>query len=87
MVNVGTGVATSVLELHRLVGDMVDPDRRAPAPERAPRRPAELGRFAVSPVRARIHLGWAPFTGLQEGIAATAAWLAAHPVGVPDPSA
>ena len=30
----------------------------------------ELGRFAVSPVRARIHLGWAPWTSVDDGIAA-----------------
>jgi UDP-glucose 4-epimerase len=33
-------------------------------------RPGDLTRFAVSPVRARIHLAWAPFTTLDEGLAA-----------------
>jgi len=26
-------------------------------------------RFAVSPVRARIHLAWSPWTSLDEGLA------------------
>jgi UDP-glucose 4-epimerase len=31
-------------------------------------RAEELQRFAVSPVRARIHLGWSPWTPLAEGL-------------------
>jgi UDP-glucose 4-epimerase len=30
-----------------------------------------LGRFALSPARARIHLAWAPWTSLADGLAAT----------------
>jgi UDP-glucose 4-epimerase len=65
VVNVGTGEQTSVRELHRL---LCGPD--ALLPVHAPPRPGEPARFAVSPVRAKIHLDWAPFTSLQEGIAA-----------------
>lgn len=63
VVNVGTGVATSIRSLHKLVvGDGgLDPVRTAA-------RPGEPGRFALSPVRARIHLAWAPWTALAEGI-------------------
>ena len=32
-------------------------------------RPSDITRFAVSPVRARIQLAWAPFTSLSQGLA------------------
>jgi len=32
-------------------------------------RPSDITRFAVSPVRARIQLAWAPFTALADGVA------------------
>jgi UDP-glucose 4-epimerase len=66
VVNVGTGIQTSIRDLHRLVaGD------GAPAPVHVPPRAGEPARFALSPVRARIHLAWAAWTSLDEGIAAT----------------
>ena len=45
---------------------------RCVAPEAAPptfvaARPDELARFAVSPVRARIHLAWSPWTSARRG--------------------
>ena len=44
---------------------------RRPRRRRAsPARPDEVLRFAVSPVRARIHLAWSPWTSLDEGLAA-----------------
>jgi UDP-glucose 4-epimerase len=62
VVNVGTGVQTTVRDLWRLIA----PD--GPAPVSTPARPDEVLRFAVSPVRARIHLGWSPWTTLAEGL-------------------
>jgi UDP-glucose 4-epimerase len=62
IVNVGTGIQTTVREVHRLVTGGAEA-------KRAPARPDEVGRFAVSPARARIHLGWAPWTALVDGIA------------------
>ena len=51
VVNVGTGQQTSVRQLERMVlGGTAEPARRV-----AP-RPDDIARFAVSPVRARIHL-------------------------------
>lgn len=64
VVNIGTGVQTSVRELWSRVAPGAPPTASAPG------RPDELARFAVSPVRARIHLGWAPWTSLEEGLAA-----------------
>jgi UDP-glucose 4-epimerase len=63
VLNVGTGVATSIRDLERLVSGPA-----APPPDHGPVRPSERGRLALSPVRARIHLAWAPWTGLAEGI-------------------
>jgi UDP-glucose 4-epimerase len=63
VVNIGTGVQTSLRELAAMIGS-------DPPPSFVAERPGELGRFCVSPVRARIHLGWAPWTTLGEGLAA-----------------
>jgi len=65
VVNLGTGVQTSLRDLAAIAA------KGAPAPSYVAARPNELTRFAVSPVRARIHLGWAPWTSLSDGIAAT----------------
>jgi UDP-glucose 4-epimerase len=62
VVNVGTGVQTSLRELWKLIAPAGAPPTFGPA------RPDELARFAVSPVRARIHLAWSPWTTLAEGL-------------------
>jgi UDP-glucose 4-epimerase len=64
IVNVGTGTQVSVRDLHRRI---FGPDAE---PKRAPVTDDEPGRFALSPVRARIHLGWEPWTALDDGLAA-----------------
>ena len=66
VVNVGTGLQTSLRELATLV------NAGGPQPTFVVARDDELSRFSVSPVRARIHLGWAPWTSLAEGLAALA---------------
>jgi len=43
---------------------------REPAQYAAPRT-GELLRSALDPGRAAIHLGWKPFTSLEEGVART----------------
>jgi UDP-glucose 4-epimerase len=65
VINVGTGVQTPLRAVERLV--MTD---RAPAPARVAQPDQDGTRFAVSPVRARIHLAWAPWTELAAGIEA-----------------
>ena len=67
VINIGTGEQTSLDDLWELIGGA---DREKPVD--GPPRPAELTRFAVSPVRARIHLGWAPWTDLRTGLATLA---------------
>ena len=64
VINIGTGEQTPVRELwERMSGGV------GPAPVPAPPRPDDLVRFAVSPVRARIHLGWTAWTDLDTGLA------------------
>jgi UDP-glucose 4-epimerase len=66
--NVGTGQETSVLDLHRTMAAAAGvPD--APVVE-APARPGELARSALDASRAKLHLGWTPWTTLAEGAAA-----------------
>ncbi len=64
VINIGTGEQTAVRDIwQRLSGGA------GPEPQLGPPRRDDLVRFAVSPVRARIHLGWSPWTGLDEGLA------------------
>ena len=63
VVNVGTGTATSINDLWAMVA--------GPGAAAAHHEPAEAGdvaRLAVSPTRARIHLSWAPWTSLSDGL-------------------
>jgi UDP-glucose 4-epimerase len=62
VVNVGTGTQTTLRELWALIAP------HGPVPVNVAPRPDEVLRFAVSPVRARIHLGWSPWTTLAEGL-------------------
>jgi len=71
LLNVGTGVETSVGALYDLVAATAGVD--AP-PERTPARPGSLRRCVVNPQRAALHLGWASWTPLDEGVGATVAW-------------
>ena len=75
VVNVGTGVQTTIAALHQQVlGVPLEAAGRAPA------REGDVERFALSPVRARIHLAWAPWTDLATGIGQLLAELAAPQV-------
>ncbi len=64
VVNIGTGVQTSMRDAWAL---LTGPDGLPPRLE--PLRSPGIGRFAVSPVRARIHLTWSPWTSLADGLA------------------
>lgn len=69
--NVGTGKETSVRDLYALMARQVG---TAAAPVHRPARPGELKHSCLDPGRAAIHLGWKPWTSVEEGIAATLAW-------------
>jgi UDP-glucose 4-epimerase len=71
--NIGTGTETSVNTLYRtmaanagVVGDA----------HYAPARAGELARSALDPGRAAIHLGWKPWTTLENGTSAVLQWFA-----------
>jgi UDP-glucose 4-epimerase len=68
VVNIGTGEQTTIRDLWSMVAS-----DNGPEPQIAPTRSDELVRFAVSPVRARIHLAWAPWTPVAAGLAETVA--------------
>ncbi|MEO7443384.1 MAG: NAD-dependent epimerase/dehydratase family protein [Acidimicrobiales bacterium] len=64
IINVGTGVEVSVNLLYDTmagVAGVAEPATYAPA------RPGELARSALNPGRAAIHLGWKPWTTLEDG--------------------
>jgi len=67
VINVGTGEQTTIAELWRQLAAAVGAD--GPEPVVAPARLHDVARFAVSPVRARIHLQWSPWTSLPDGLA------------------
>jgi len=66
--NVGTGVATSILDLYRLCATAAGVDRE---PNFAPPRAGDLLRNVIDAGRAERELGWHAGTPLAEGIART----------------
>ncbi|MFN2377792.1 MAG: NAD-dependent epimerase/dehydratase family protein [Candidatus Binatia bacterium] len=75
-VNIGTGVETSVVELHarmrRLTG-------RDVLPEHAPAKDGEVRRSVLAAARAEAVLGWKPSVTLDEGLAATVDFFRSRP--------
>jgi UDP-glucose 4-epimerase len=70
--NIGTGVETSVNDLYRTmagVAGVTEPALRGPA------RNGELARSSLDPGRAKIHLGWEPWTDLASGVTEVMAWF------------
>lgn len=65
--NIGTGVETSVLDLYSIMAANAGVGAAA---NHAPARTGELQRSCVDATRAKIHLGWEPFTDLPTGTAA-----------------
>ena len=75
LMNIGTGQETSVNDLHASMA------RHAGVREPAgysPPRPGELARSSLDPGRAAIHLGWKPWTSLDDGCLATLDWFRAR---------
>jgi UDP-glucose 4-epimerase len=72
IVNIGTGTETSVEELYDLMAGVLGVED---TPTYDPPRPGELRRSALDPARARMQLGWKPWTPLEEGVARTIEWF------------
>lgn len=78
--NIGTGVATSVLELHRLVADVTGaPD----SPTLAEARVGELQAIALDAGRAARELGWRSAVAMAEGVRRTVEHIAGETAGEP----
>jgi len=73
--NVGTGVATSVLELARALGRAAGREARI---EFAPQRPGEQRHSWLVIDKAASALGWTPRVALAQGLRETFAWFAAR---------
>ncbi|HMQ27930.1 MAG TPA: NAD-dependent epimerase/dehydratase family protein [Acidimicrobiales bacterium] len=75
LANVGTGREVSVNELYDTMAaaaGVTEPALRAPA------RAGELDRSALDPGRAELHLGWKPWTTLEDGTKAVIDWFRAR---------
>jgi len=72
LVNVGTGLETSVSHLYRLLADIVGYERE---PEFGPLPPGELRRIALDIGSAANAIAWKPWTHLEDGLAETVAYL------------
>jgi UDP-glucose 4-epimerase len=75
VVNIGTGLETSVNTLYRAMADAAGVDDE---PLRAPARPGELDRSALAITLAARELGWAPRTSLTDGTRAVLDWFRAN---------
>ena len=69
--NIGTGLQTSVRELHSLIARLSD---RPDEPEMGAPRKGELQAIALDNSAARA-AGWQPWTSLEAGAEATVAWI------------
>ncbi|MBV8204221.1 MAG: NAD-dependent epimerase/dehydratase family protein [Candidatus Eremiobacteraeota bacterium] len=76
VVNVGTGVGTSVNALHGAIAAAVGHDVEV---VKAPKRPGDVYRCVFAIDKAKSVLGWEPQTPLADGIATTAAYFRANP--------
>jgi len=72
LINVGTGVETSVNDLYATMAAASGVDR---PPQPAAARPGEVQRSALDPSRAAIQLGWTPWTTLADGVARVLEWF------------
>lgn len=68
VLNIGTGVETSV---QQLFDTMARATKYKEPAQYLPARAGELQRSALDPARAGIHLGWKPWTTLEEGVGRT----------------
>jgi len=70
--NIGTGRATSVNELWRVIQAVARP---AVGAYHEPARSGDVQRSVLDPARAARQLGWRPAVNVEEGLARTWAWF------------
>jgi UDP-glucose 4-epimerase len=73
VINIGTGVETSVNELYLAMAGATGVDR---PPRQAAAHAGEVQRSALDAGRAAIQLGWRPWTPVEEGVARVLEWHA-----------
>ena len=78
LMNVGTGVETSVNQLYATMARAAGTDLPAVY---APARPGELARSSLDPSRAEIHLGWKSWTSMEAGAGEVLRWFASRTPG------
>ena len=76
VINIGTGVETSVNDLYAAMAAATGVDRPA---RQAAAQPGEVQRSSLDASRAAIQLGWRPWTPLDEGVARVLEWHAGRP--------
>jgi UDP-glucose 4-epimerase len=72
LVNIGTGLETSVNHLYKLLADIIGFDQE---PDQGPLPPGELRRIALHIGAAASTIAWKPWTHLEDGLAETVAYL------------
>jgi UDP-glucose 4-epimerase len=72
VVNIGTGVETSVNTLFRMIADLTG---FTGEPARGPERAGDVRRNALDNTAAGTALGWRPWTHLEDGLSETVAYL------------
>ncbi len=72
LVNIGTGLETSVNLLHRMLAEICGVDED---PEFGPVPPGEVRRTALDATLAERELGWRPWTHLEDGLGETVAFI------------
>ena len=72
LVNIGTGLESSVTHLYRLLADIIGFKEE---PEHGPLPAGELRRIALDISTAPNAIGWKPWTHLEDGLAETVAYL------------
>ncbi len=72
LINIGTGLETSVNGLYRLLADIIGVETE---PDHGPLPPGELRRIALDISLAASALAWKPWTHIEDGLAETVAFL------------
>jgi UDP-glucose 4-epimerase len=78
LLNIGTGVETTVQHLYDTMARVIGFDQPA---RYGLERAGDLKRSALDPGLAAVHLGWEPWTDLQDGVQRTLDWFQAALVG------
>jgi UDP-glucose 4-epimerase len=72
LINIGTGLETSINLLYRNLAEIVGVDEE---PEFGTLPPGDVRRIALDPALAESELGWRPWTHLEDGLGETVAYL------------